>query len=290
MKKETILGFVYGIISSATFGLIPLFTLPVIAEGMKFPSILLYRFFFACIILFTILLIKKTSLKIRLKEIPALILLGIMYNVSSIFLFWGYQLMSSGVATTIHFMYPVFTAIIMMLFFKERSSKWRFFAIVLAIIGVSFLTLSSSSETQITMKGIFIVLLSAVGYGSYIVAVNHLNLKMSAVKLTFYVFLFGGTMLFIGTQSVSTVQTIPSYKAVASLFLLALIPTTLSNLALIQAVKRIGSTVTSVLGAMEPVTAIVVGIICFHEVFTTEIAIGITLIITAVIIIILKNK
>ena len=290
MKKETILGFIYGIISSATFGLIPLFTLPVIAEGKKFPSILLYRFFFACIILLTILLIKRTSLKIRMKEIPSLILLGVMYNVSSIFLFWGYQLMSSGVATTIHFMYPVFTAIIMMLFFKERSSKWRVFAILLAIIGVSFLTLSSSGETQITIKGIFIVLLSAVGYGSYIVAVNHLNLKMSAVKLTFYVFLFGGTMLFIGTQSVSTVQAIPSHKAIASLFLLALIPTTLSNLALIQAVKRIGSTVTSVLGAMEPVTAIIVGIICFHEVFTTEIAIGITLIITAVIIIILKNK
>ena len=290
MKKETVLGFIYGIISSATFGLIPLFTLPVIQEGMLFPSILLYRFLFACIILLSILLIKGTSLRLRLKEIPSLILLALMYNVSSIFLFWGYHLMSSGVATTIHFMYPVFTTLIMMFFFKEKSSKWRFFAIVMAIIGVAFLSLTSANEAQITSKGLIIVLLSALGYGSYIVAVNHLKLKMSGAKLTFYVFLFGGLILFSGIQTVSSVQAIPNTKALSSLFFLALIPTILSNLALIQAVKRIGSTVTSVLGAMEPVTAIVMGLLFFQEVFTLDIGIGISLIITAVLIIVLKGR
>ena len=71
--------------------------------------------------------------------------------------------------------------------------------------------------------------------------------------------------------------------------LAALIPTVVSNLALVRAVKSIGSTLTSVLGAMEPVTAVCVGIFLFGEAFTTSIGVGIALIIVAVMVIILKR-
>ena len=71
--------------------------------------------------------------------------------------------------------------------------------------------------------------------------------------------------------------------------LLAIIPTIVSNLTLIEAIKYIGATRTSVLGAMEPVTAVVVGIAVFGETFTVSIAIGIMLIVSAVTIIILKK-
>ena len=71
--------------------------------------------------------------------------------------------------------------------------------------------------------------------------------------------------------------------------MLALIPTVVSNLALVRAVKSIGSTLTSVLGAMEPVTAVCVGIFLFGEAFTTSIGVGIALIIVAVMVIILKR-
>ena len=289
MKKETLTGFLYGLLSSSTFGLIPLFTLPVISEGMEFPSILLYRFIFACIILALVLLAKGISLRINLKDLPGLILLAIFYDISSIFLFWGYQEISSGVATAIHFMYPVFTTILMMVLFKEKGSIWRAIAILIAITGVTLLSLSGGEATQLSLYGIIIVLISGLGYASYLVAVNKINLKMNGLKLTFYVFLFGGIILFTGTSAVSSVQPIPSIKSFTSLLLLAVIPTIISNLALIQAIKRIGSTITSVLGAMEPVTAIFVGILVFSETFTPQIGLGVLLIISAVIIIILKR-
>ena len=259
-------GFLYGLLSSASFGLIPLFTIPAMQQGMGFWSILLYRFLFAMLALAGILLLDKQSFRIRRKEILPLLLLACLYDSSAVFLFWGYQFMSSGVATTLHFMYPVLTTLIMMIFFHEKKSLWRMAAIALAVAGVFFLS-NGDGTGSVTWSGIFIVLLSALGYALYLVTVSQLkNLEMKGLKMTFYVFLFGGILLFTGTEISG-----------------------ISNLALVRAIKNIGSTLTSVLGAMEPVTAVCVGIAIFGEPFTRSIALGILLIISAVTVIILKR-
>lgn len=191
--------------------------------------------------------------------------------------------------TTIHFMYPVLTTLIMMIFFRERKSTWRFFAIALAVVGVSCLSYGDSSG-GITALGLFIVLLSALGYALYLVTVSQLKIgQMKGLRLTFYVFLFGTLLLLAGIGTTTGIQTIPDWHTGGNLVLLALIPTVVSNLALVRAVKSIGSTLTSVLGAMEPVTAVCVGIFIFGEPFTQSIGIGILLIISAVIVIILKR-
>ena len=255
-------GFLYGLLSSASFGLIPLFTIPAMHQGMQFWSILLYRFLFAMLALACILLLDKQSFRIRRKEIVPLLLLAFLYDCSAVFLFWGYKFMSSGVATTIHFMYPVLTTLIMMIFFREKKSPWRIAAIALAVSGVFFLSHGDTTGT-VTLPGIFIVLLSALGYALYLVT--------------------GMTVTGVG------VQAIPDRITLGNLMLLALVPTVISNLALVRAIKNIGSTLTSVLGAMEPVTAVCAGILIFGEPFTQSIALGIGLIISAVTVIILKK-
>lgn len=282
-------GFLYGLLSSASFGLIPLFALPAMRQGMHFESILLYRFVFAALALGGILLLDGQSFRIRQKEIPSLLLLALLYLMSAVFLFWGYKFMASGVATTLHFMYPVLTTLIMMLFFREKKSICRFAAITLAVTGVYFLSSGDASGT-VTPVGIFIVLLSALGYALYLVTVSQLKIgQMKGLKLTFWVFLFGSLLLFIGIAPTTGIQSIPNATTLGNLAMLALLPTVVSNLALVRAVKSIGSTLTSVLGAMEPVTAVCVGIYFFNEAFTTGIGLGIGLIIAAVTVIILKR-
>lgn len=282
-------GFLYGLLSSASFGLIPLFTLPAMQQGMHFESILFYRFVFAALALGAILLLDGQSFRIQRKEIPSLLLLAFLYLVSAVFLFWGYKFMASGVATTLHFMYPVLTTLIMMLFFREKKSVWRFAAIALAVTGVFFLSSGDDSGT-VTMAGILIVLLSALGYALYLVTVSQLKIgRMKGLKLTFWVFLFGSLLLLIGIAPTTGIQSIPNTTTAGNLVMLALIPTVISNLALVRAVKSIGSTLTSVLGAMEPVTAVCIGISIFGEAFTTGIGVGIGLIIAAVTVIILKR-
>lgn len=283
-------GFLCGLLSSASFGLIPLFTIPAMRQGMEFWSILMYRFLFAMLALAGILLLDKQSFRIRRQDVLPLFLLAFLYDTSAVFLFWGYQFMSSGVATTIHFMYPVLTTLIMMIFFHEKKSFWRIGAIVLAICGVFFLSHGDTTGT-ITLFGIFIVLISALGYALYLVTVSQMKkLEMKGLKMTFYVFLFGGMLLFIGIEAAGIgLQTIPDRITLGNLVMLALVPTVISNLALVRAIKNIGSTLTSVLGAMEPVTAVCVGILIFGEPFTGSIALGILLIISSVTVIILKR-
>ena len=218
---------------------IPLFTIPAMHQGMQFWSILLYRFLFAMLALACILLLDKQSFRIRRKEILPLLLLAFLYDCSAVFLFWGYKFMSSGVATTIHFMYPVLTTLIMMIFFREKKSPWRIAAIALAVSGVFFLSHGDTTGT-VTLLGIFIVLLSALGYALYLVTVSQLkSLEMKGLKMTFYVFLFGGILLFTGmTVTGVGVQAIPDRITLGNLVMLALVPTVISNLALVRAIKK----------------------------------------------------
>ena len=282
-------GFLYGLLSSASFGLIPLFTIPVMRQGMQFESILLYRFAFATLALGLILLLDGQSFRINRRNIPSLVLLAFLYLMSAVFLFWGYKFMASGIATTLHFMYPVLTTLIMMLFFREKKSIWRFLAIILAVSGVFFLSQGDDSG-NITITGIRILLLSALGYALYLVTVSQLKVgQMKGLRLTFYVFLFGTLLLLAGINATGDIQPIGNWHIAGNLMMLAIIPTVISNLALVRAVKCIGSTLTSVLGAMEPVTAVCVGIFMFGEPFTSSIGLGIALIITAVTVIILKR-
>lgn len=282
-------GLIYGILSSASFGLIPLFAIPAMQHGMDFMNVLSYRFLFATLSLAILLKVRRCSFRIEKKDFSTLLLLAIFYLISSVFLLWGYNFMPSGIATTLHFMYPVITTLVMMAFFHEKSSKWRISAIILAIAGVYALS-HTEPNGKASLLGIVIVLLSAVGYALYLVAVGQRkNKSIQGLKLTFYVFLFGTVILWAGMSLFGKVQAIPDPSTGANLLMLAIIPTVVSNLTLVEAIKYIGATQTSVLGAMEPVTAVIVGITVFGESFSLTIAAGILLIISAVTIIILKK-
>ena len=286
---KSVSGFLYGLASSASFGLIPLFTVPLLTGGMGFMSVLTYRFVFATMFLAIMLMLRKQSFAVKKKDLLSLLLLSVFYIISSLFLIWGYTFMSSGIATTIHFMYPVITTVIMMFFFHERKSPWRIGAVLTAIAGVYFLS-KKNGDADFDWLGVIIVLISGLGYALYLVAIGQMKkLEVKGLKLTFYVFFLSTLFLLTGMFTFGNIESIGNTTNLTNLLLLAFIPTVISNLTLVEAIKRIGSTLTSVLGAMEPVTAVIVGIFVFNEAFTTTIAIGITLIISAVCVIILKR-
>lgn len=282
-------GILYGMATSVTFGLIPLFTLPLIGKGMTYDSILFYRFLFASVALASVMLAKKESFRISPKDLPTFVLLAVFYTFSSLFLLCGYGYMGAGVATTLHFTYPVFVTLLMFLLFREKTSWLTWTAIALAVGGVAMLSLPSDGM-RAELKGIIIVLLSAVAYGSYIVGVNKSRVRnMNSRKLAFYVFVFT-TLIFAAKDLASgSLQLPPAPASVGCLILLAVLPTVVSNITLVLAVQNIGGTLTSVLGALEPLTAVCVGALVFGEAFTLREAFGILLVLSAVTIIILSG-
>ena len=279
----------YGMATSVTFGLIPLFTLPLMGKGMVYDSILFYRFLFASMALAAVMLLKKETFRIDLRDLPVFILLAFFYTFSSLFLLCGYGYMGAGVATTLHFTYPVFVTLLMFFLFREKTGWLTWLAIALAVCGVALLSLPESGLSA-DVKGIIIVLLSAVAYGSYIVGVNKSRVRnMNSRKLAFYVFVFTTVIFGIRNLVTGNLQLPPDPVSYCHLFLLAVLPTVVSNITLVLAVQNIGGTLTSVLGALEPLTAVCIGALVFGEDFTLREGFGILLVLTAVTVIILTG-
>ena len=283
-------GFLFGMIASSTFGLIPLFTLPMMAEGLGTDSILTYRMFLACLLVMILMRVRGVSLRTNLRELKWFAFLGFFYYGSAALLFQGYYSMSSGMATTLHFLYPIGTTLIMAIIFRQKTSIYTVIAIALGLSGVALLSLRGGVGQTSSLTGVILVLLSGLSYAIYLVTVNNVKVlrSMDNLKLTFYAIFFSGVFFLLDTLLTGGLQPIPSKGAMLKVLLLALLPTLVSNLALVRAIKSIGSTLTSVLGAMEPLTAIVIGVLFLGEEVSSAMLLGVILILSAVTIIVLS--
>lgn len=282
-------GFFYGSVSAATYGLIPLFALPVMAKGVYFDSILSYRFLVASLALGALMLVRKESFRVSRRELLTLMGLGCLFASSAMFLFWSYRLMAAGIASTILFLYPVFVAVLMASLFREKISWLTRVAIGIALAGVALLYLGDDNS-KLSMAGVVIVLMSALTYAIYIIVINKSNVReMNGRKITFYAMVTAMALFFMKAQFNGGLQALPDGGAIMNVVLLGFIPTVVSCVTMVSSVHYIGSTYTAVLGAMEPLTAVCVGIWVFGEPFTPGLAMGIVLIITAVTLIVLSG-
>lgn len=282
-------GLTMGLLSGISFGLIPLFCLPLLDEGMPYISVLFFRFVIASAALAVVIVCRGGTLKITRSEAVSILPLGAMYAVSSIFLLWGYTYVAASIATPIHFLYPVIVASVMGAFFGERITFRTLFAVAMALAGVFVLSMDKPHGGHISLWGITIVVISAIAYALYIVSVRHSRAaKMDTLKLTFYVMLIACAIIYVWALILSGgVGVITSWWNFLLLLGLAIVPTVVSNLALMDAVRLIGSTSSAILGAMEPLTAVAIGTLIFGEPFNGELLGGVLLIIAAVAIVIL---
>lgn len=274
-------GYALGILSAVSYGLIPIFILPIKQAHFSLDITLFYRFFFSALMVGGYLLYSKESFKINKKEALILAILGVCYALSSEFLFLGYDFLTAGIASTVLFIYPVIVALIMFFFYKEKLTRLSVFSLLLAFTGVIVLCLKGNG-LEINFTGLGIVMLSSLFYALYMVIVNKSNMKVSGFKLTFYSMIF--TSMFFMTKAVAANESfaIPSVEIFLNFLIFAFLTTVISSLCLVYAIKYIGSTPVSILGALEPVVAVLVSVLMFHERFTSNLLIGITLILFGV--------
>lgn len=286
----TFKGYLHGLLSSASFGLIPFFSLPLMAQGMGFDIILFHRFLFAGLMVGGLLVARHQPLYVTLPELCTLAGLSGMYTTSAILLFWGYTYLSSGIATTIHFSYPVFVALFMTMLFHEKKSLLTLLAVLLACGGVALLSWGGEGGEKLSLFGIAIVLLSAVCNAVYITGMSRSRVRgLPGLRITLYVFLFGALIELCNTGLRGEFFVVTNHSELFRLAMLALVTAVISNLLLVSAVRLVGSTPAAVLGAMEPVTAVCVGIAVFHEPLTINLLAGMILIIAAVCLIVLSR-
>lgn len=279
-------GYLCGIGAAVCYGTNPLGALYLYEDGINANSVLFYRFALAVVMLGMLMAARRKSLKVSRRELSLLCALGVVFSTSSITLYFSFCFMDAGIASTLLFVYPVMVAVIMALLFKERLPAVSVFAILLALSGIAMLYHGDGGATLST-RGVMLVMFSSLSYAVYIVVVNKSPLRMSSMKLTFYVLFFG--MLTVLTNSFITglhIQMLTTPRMWSCAFVLALLPTVFSLVLMTISVHETGSTPTAVMGALEPLTAVVIGVAVFGEQLTTRLAAGIVLILTAVIMII----
>lgn len=259
------------------------------------------------------------TFRINRGELSTLTALGLMFVISSLTLYCSFLYMDSGVACSLLFVYPVMTAVLMAMLYGEKITKTTAAAIALSLAGV-FLLYKGDGKTVLSSIGVLLVMVSALSYALYIIVANRASapeselgsshnrlarflplphrvsihrLEMSAMKLSFYVLIVCtlSIALFSFTSPERHLMPLVTEREWGYSLMLAIVPTVFSLISMGIAVRIIGSTPTAIMGALEPLTAVVIGLTVFKETLTVNLASGILLILTAVTIIIIgKGK
>lgn len=294
-KRIRFNGIFYAIISSASFGFSPLFSIGLLAAGLSNFDVLSYRWGIAGIVLMIYALAKKKTLRINsFDEGWKIFLLSALRAITSVTLLIGYANISSGIASTINFMYPVIVALCMMFIFGEHKSWVDMLAIAAAIFGVYLLASGDSLivENGNTKLGLTCSIISAFSFAAYYILMKRLKAdKIEVVKFTTWIMLLSAVYFiicaFVLEGKLTMVTGVKNWMYILGLGLWS---TMISNFTGVKAVRRIGPTLTSILGALQPVTAVVLGILFLHEHLYTRSLIGIILILIAVTVVVMHQN
>lgn len=294
-KRIRLNGIFYAIISSASFGFSPLFSLGLLSAGLSNFDVLSYRWLIAGLVLMGYAILKKKSLRPNsFDEAWKIVLLSILRAITSVNLIIGYANISSGIATTINFMYPVIVALCMMIFFREKKSLVDICAIGASIFGVYLLASGDSIivEGGNTRLGLICSIISAFSFAAYYIVMKQVKAdKIEVVKFTTWIMMLSA-LYFIICAFVfeGHITLIKDGKSWLNIIGLGLWATMVSNITGVKAIRRIGPTQTSILGALQPVTALLLGVFFLGEHLYMRSAIGITVILIAVSIIVMHQK
>ncbi len=293
-KRIRLNGIFYAVISSASFGFSPLFSLGLLAAGLSNFDVLAYRWGIAGLVLMIYAIAKKKSLRpTSFDETWKMVLLSSLRAITSVTLLIGYANISSGIASTINFMYPVIVALTMMFIFGEQKSWKDIGAIAVSIFGVYLLASGDSLivEGGNTKLGLACSMISAFSFAAYYILMKKLRAdKIEVVKFnTWVTMLISVYFIVCALVFEGSLTMISGGKNWMYMLGLGLWSTMVSNFTGVKAVRRIGPTMTSILGALQPVTAVILGVTFLHEHLYMKSLIGIILILCAVTVVVLHQ-
>ena len=282
MNADTIKGYSLAAFAAAAYGTNPAFALPLYEQGMNPVSVLLFRYIIGLPLLLVLMKFRGLRLGLHKSEIMPVAMLGILMAFSSLSLFASYEYMNSGVASTLLFVYPIMVAVLMIFFFNEKFKVSVALCLMLMSVGLFFL-LKPQDGSALSMFGLLLVMISALTYALYIIIVN-VSKSVSSIpttQLLFYI-LASGSLVYVVFIASGTQLTLPA-KSVGwvSLTALALVPTLISLACTTRAIQLIGSTPTAILGALEPVSAVVLSVFVLGQTLTGREIFGGLLIVVA---------
>ena len=290
MSISKLKGYLLAAFAAAAYGTNPAFAIPLYYQGMNPNSVLLFRYLLGLPILAVIMQIRNISFRLDKDEVGPVAILGILMALSSLTLFASYNYMNSGIASTLLFIYPVMVAVMMIFFFHEKFKISV--ACCLLVMGAGLaLLMKPQGDGEISLVGVLLVAVSALTYALYIVFTNMSRIirNIPTTKLLFYVLGFG-SLLYLTLIPLGFELRVPSHgSGWLSLIALAAIPTVLSLACTTRAIQLIGSTSTAILGALEPISAVLLSVTVLGQPITSRDILGGILIVIATLMVIAEK-
>ena len=283
MKKQ--FGSLCVILSAVLFGTMPLLAKVAYAHGSNAYTVAFGRFLFGSMILGTVItLMPGHTVKINKYQFLELFKLSVSYALMPVLLYSSYNYIDSGMATTLHFTYPVAVMLIMVLFCKKKLERKQIVCAALCLVGLALL---ASPDGRISISGVLLAVGSGIVYAVYIVLLGRSPAKgLHALTLAFWISAFSAVE--IGAVALASQNLVFSMDAAGWIAEIAMaVFTTVFALVLFQkGVFLCGEVKASLLSTFEPLTGILIGVIAFHEVLTLSEFAGILSILAAVILLV----
>ncbi|BAX81277.1 DMT family transporter [Labilibaculum antarcticum] len=283
-------GTIMVLLSAIFFGLMPFFAIKTYAEGFDVSNLLFYRFSFAFVLIGLFCIYKKISPRINKKQFFLLLIAafgGTMMTTYTLFL--SYQYISSGLASTLHFVYPIITIVFAGIIYKEKFTAKKIIALVLSIIGIALLSVGGGAE--INTIGVLWALVSGLFYAIYILCMANPELrKISPYSVALWVFGITALLFFGKCLFVDGIKTNPSAMSLFYILNLSFWSTFLSVVLFYKGMKYTGPGNASLLSTLEPLTGVMVGVFVFNDVMDLKSSLAILLILTSVFIVVQTNK
>ncbi len=282
-------GVTYTVISAIVFGFTPILAKITYNGGSNEVTLTFLRSLFSIPFLYIGIIKCKESLritKIELLHLAVLSVLGI--SLTTTMLYASYNYISVGMATTIHFIYPMMVYCICVIFYKEKIIFKKVLAIVFSMIGIVMLIDNLMAGSII---GVILAAFSGVTYGLFMIYLDKSGLKnMNPFKSTIYINLFNVLWLFLWGTFTDKLTFSLTPLAFELTIVIAFLTSILGNALLQLGVKYCGASTASILCTFEPITSVILGIIFLNESLTIFKVIGCCFILLAVILLSNKQK
>lgn len=282
-------GFLSVLISSVVFGMAPFFISTVYAHGAVPSTATALRFIVPLPVLFGYLKLRKTPLALTGTEIKKIVILSVFgYVATALLLLISYRYISGGLATTLHFVYPLFIIVAGLLFFRQPANKRKLLSAGICLAGIA---LVGQLEGEAQAVGIVLALCSAATYAFYTLYLEHSGLgAMDSIKLAFFLQVFGGILALLWCVIEKTSITDISLAGLGVMGSYSLAFTFFGVVLFQLGVRLIGPESTALLSTLEPVTSILAGWLLLDERIGTRSIAGCVLVLVGVLIITMDQK
>lgn len=275
-------GILFTFLSAVLYGIAPVFSSKSFLLGSNAVTLTFYREFLVLPLLLATLLLRRVSLRVTRRQLATLFLAGILgRGATTLMLNIAYGYIGVGTATTLHFMYPVFVALICRTVFRERLGRAKLMALALATGGVFFF-LEGEGAGGAAGLGLGLALVSGFTYGSYIVAADKTCIReLDPFLIAFYTAIAVDVgMLGYNAFAREIIFRLPP-KAMVYTFLAAVAASFLAVSFLQIGVRYLSATTAAVFSLLEPVSCTAAGAVWLGEIFTPAKAAGSVIILGA---------